>query len=111
MLFVLGGQNSGKTSLLMAILKQMVIDIKPRPLFKYKGDFHLIDRTQFIINGSILENIAISKPYDRKKMSRVLKLCLFDSLLDSDGEVLEEKIIMELEEDYSDIDPLFGLKI
>ena len=59
--FVLGGPNSGKTSMLMAILKQLVIDLKPRPLFKIRGKCHLIDREPFIMNGSILENIAITQ--------------------------------------------------
>ena len=57
---MLGGANSGKTSLIMAILKQMVIDLKPRPLFKLRGKFHLIDRESFIMNGSVLDNIALS---------------------------------------------------
>lgn len=58
--FVLGGPNSGKTSFLMALLKQMVIDLKPRPLFKMRGKFHLIDREPFIMNGTILENIMMT---------------------------------------------------
>lgn len=83
--FVLGGPNSGKTSFLMAILKQMVIDLKPRPLFKIRGKFHLIDRESFILNGSVLENISLSQELNFSKLNNVLKMVNLESLLDASG--------------------------
>ena len=69
---ILGGKNSGKTSLLEALLGRM--EILSGRVLKH-GSVAYISKKPFLINDTILENILFGRPYNHQLYQYLLDVC------------------------------------
>lgn len=97
LLAVVGSVGAGKTSLLHAILGEMVL-IRPDgaegTVVERRGSIAYAGQTPFIVNASVKENILFGSPYDAKKYQQTLDVCC----LRSDLKILPQGDLSEIGE-------------
>jgi len=91
MLMVVGRVGSGKSSLIQALLNEM---IKTNGEIKKNGKFAYVPQEAFLSNDTIKNNICFGMPYDEAKFNDVIKICE----LTSDLEILPGKEETEIGE-------------
>jgi ABC-type multidrug transport system fused ATPase/permease subunit len=113
--FILGTSSSGKSSLFKAIIGEMLISFREKPLFKIKGNLHYIGSSPWLFDGSLKENIIVHNKFNQRRFNDALKFSLLKGTLSAegyDGRMDPEGVltINPTEVPLSD-DPLFALKI
>lgn len=69
---VVGKVGSGKSSLLLAMMDEMV---RQSGDVRKNGDIAYISQEAFLQNDTILNNITFGKPYEEKKFNKILDIC------------------------------------
>jgi ABC-type multidrug transport system fused ATPase/permease subunit len=69
---IVGDVGSGKSSLLAALLGQM---IRTNGDYKVMGSIGYVPQEAWLLNMSLRDNITFGSPYDEKKYNQVIRVC------------------------------------
>ena len=69
---IIGKIGSGKSSLLMAMIDEMV---KLQGTITKHGSLAYVPQEAFLLNATVRDNILFGNVYDKKKYQEVLKVC------------------------------------
>lgn len=69
---IVGKVGSGKTSLLLALMKEMSIT---KGKVSKNGTFAYINQEAFLLNDSLKNNILFGKEYNQEKYEKILDIC------------------------------------
>ena len=69
---VVGDIGSGKSSLLYAILNEMIPNPESSPKINIYGDVAFCSQKPWIISGTVKENILFFLPEDKEKLKKVI---------------------------------------
>ena len=80
---IIGDVGSGKSSLIQAILNNMIIEQNPNTKIIVNGKISYVGQEAWIQNNTIQKNILFYRPYDTAKYHNILNLCELNQDLDS----------------------------
>jgi ABC-type multidrug transport system fused ATPase/permease subunit len=69
---IVGASSSGKSSLMYAILVEMIPKTTEAEVI-LRGKYAYLTQTRWLMGGSVKQNITLGKPYDEETMSEALK--------------------------------------
>ncbi|XP_045447338.1 ATP-binding cassette sub-family C member 10 [Melitaea cinxia] len=72
---IAGPVGSGKTSLLMAIIGEMIKQSGDIQMPEYLNSFGYVSQQPWLVRGTIRDNILFGKPYDEAKFRSVVDAC------------------------------------
>ena len=80
---IIGEVGSGKSSLIQAILNNMIIQNNPNTKIIVNGKISYVGQEAWIQNNTVQNNILFYQPYNVEKYQKILKLCELNQDLNS----------------------------